>query len=133
MKTVKPYLERIDHLHVYTKNRDAAQSWYEDILGFNVVDKYSEWAEGGGPLVMENQNGCIELALFERMDFTPSSIIAFGVDGESFLHWKTFLEDKDLLTACKDHTLTWSLYFSDLDGNNLEITTKDYGYVSARV
>ena len=133
MKNNRPTLERIDHLHVYTKDRDAAQRWYQDLLGFEIVEKYSPWADNGGPLVIQNQNKSVDLALFERIDFNPTSIIAFGVAGDVFLEWKIFFEQKGILDACKDHTLTWSLYFRDLDENGLEITTTDYEYVSEQM
>ena len=124
-----PTLTKVDHLHVYTKNRALSKQWYEDKLGFAVVEKYLSWAEGSGPLVLSNPTASFDFAIFERETFTPSSIIAFGVDGNNFLDWKEYLEQLDLLAACKDHQYTWSLYFNDLDGNGLEITTHDYAYV----
>ena len=128
-----PVLNNIDHLHIYTKNRAKATQWYQETLGFNVDSKYDEWASQDGPLVMTNPQGNIHLAFFERVDFSPSSIIAFGTDSDGFFEWKKYLEKSGLLTAYKDHTLSWSLYFSDSDGNGLEITTEDYEAVKQRI
>jgi len=128
-----PELSKVDHLHVYTKNRELATQWYKNKLGFVLEDKYSAWADNGGPLILSNQKGVIQLAVFERKQFTPSSIIAFGVDGKNFIEWKTYLENIGLLNACKDHEYSWSLYFSDLDDNGLEITSYDYEYCSLRL
>lgn len=129
MNTKRPQLEKVDHLHVYAQDKIVAQRWYEEILGFRKLEKYKVWADEGGPIVVGTPNSEIELAIFARDGFQASSIIAFGVRGQAFLAWKTYLEQKELLAACKDHGLTWSLYFNDPDGNGLEITTHDYDYI----
>ena len=124
-----PSLKNIDHVHIYTKNRSKARQWYAEVLGFKVVEKYLTWTTDNGPLVMSNSEEAIHLAIFERANFAPSSIIAFGANGQQFLEWKKYLEDLELLESCKDHDYSWSLYFNDKDGNSHEITTEDYEYV----
>jgi hypothetical protein len=54
-------------------------------------------------------------------------------EGEVFLLWKQYLEERKILRRCTDHELSWSLYFNDCDGNVHEITTYEYGYVTSRL
>ena len=124
----------IDHVHVYARDREAAATWYKDILGFSVVEEYRFWSEHEyGPLTIQDASETIHLALFKSDDFIPDSVLAFGVNGSEFLKWKAYLEEKDLLKRCSDHSKMWSLYFSDLDENGLEITTADYDIVAAQL
>ncbi len=129
-----PKLDGIDHVHVYVPNREKAAIWYKDVLGFSVSESLAIWAENEqGPLTIEDPSGKIHLALFNSDDFVPSTAIAFKTNGREFLTWKSYLEQKDILLRCTDHTLAWSLYFNDLDGNMHEITTYDYDHVAGNL
>ncbi len=125
-----PKLKGIDHIHVYVPSREEAAKWFQEVLGFEVVDSLLPWATDGGPLTIEDGSGSIHLALFQRESFTPSTAIAFGSDSQNFLKWKTLLEEKEILLRCTDHKLAWSVYFGDPYGNSYEITTYDYDEVS---
>lgn len=126
-----PKLTGIDHIHVYVSDREAAAQWYQRVLGFKVVAAFAFWAENPqGPLTIEDADGRIHLALFQRDDFKPSTAVAFGADGEAFLQWKSHLEQLGVVLRCADHQAAWSLYFNDLDGNMNEITTYDYERVA---
>ena len=124
-----PKLNGIDHVHVYVANWDDAEEWYDRVLGFKRVDKFIVWAVKNGPLTLENPDGNVHLALFEREDHPDTSAIAFGATGEEFLAWKSHLEDQALKLRITDHKLAYSLYFSDPWGNLHEITTYDHDYV----
>jgi catechol 2,3-dioxygenase len=125
-----PELNGIDHIHVYVANRDDAEKWYADILGLKRVEALMSWAVKGGPLTLENPEGNVHIALFERDDHSASTAIAFGASGEAFLAWLTHLENKGLKLRVTDHKLAYSLYFSDPDQNMHEITTYDRDYVA---
>ena len=125
-----PKLLGIDHIHVYCSSRERAATWYVEELGFSVVEKYKFWAEDiNGPLTLESKTGGIHIALFQRSNFVPASVLALGTTGSEFLKWKQYLTDKKLLVSCKDHTKSWSLYFNDGDENHIEITTYDHEIV----
>ncbi len=124
-----PKLNGIDHVHIYVPNWAGAESWYQEILGFKRVEKFMVWAVKNGPLTLENPEGDIHLALFEREDHADTSAIAFGATGEEFLNWKAHLEEHDLELRITDHKLAYSLYFSDPWGNLHEITTYEHDYV----
>jgi catechol 2,3-dioxygenase-like lactoylglutathione lyase family enzyme len=128
-----PTLQGIDHIHVYVTSWADAEAWYERVLGFRRVDKFMVWAVEGGPLTLANEADTVHLALFERPDETGDSAIAFGVDGESFLRWKTHLEAQGLELRVSDHDLAYSQYFRDPDDNLHEITTYDHDYVRDRI
>ena len=125
-----PKMDGIDHVHVYVANWNDAEQWYQEVLGFKRVEKFMVWAVKGGPLTLENAEGNVHLALFEREDHPDTSAIAFGATGEEFLAWKAHLESRDLELRVTDHNLAYSLYFSDPWGNLHEITTYDHDRVA---
>ncbi len=128
-----PRLRGIDHVHVYVASRQAAEVWYRDVLGFRRAEAFAAWAVEGGPLTLENPEGTVHVALFETRDGRGSSTIAFGAGGEQFLAWKEHLARAGLDPRLADHDLSFSLYFSDPDGNTHEITTYDHAHVAARL
>lgn len=121
-----PSLEKIDHVHVYVSDREAAVKWYTDVLGMRQIKAFLSWSKGGGPLTLEDPSGEVHLALFERENPASISTVAFGASGEQFLKWKTHLEGKGLTLRVNDHDMAFSLYFSDPDGNLYEITTYEH-------
>ena len=118
-----PRINGIDHIHVYTADRVAAQAWFAEIMAMQPIENFLPWAEGGGPLTLTDPTNKIHIALFERISFEPSSTIAFGASGEQFLEWKRHLESKALMLRLSDHDMAYSLYFQDPDKNMYEITT----------
>ena len=111
-----PTMTGIDHVHVYVSNREAAAQWYQDVLGFKVVEKLLMWAGEGGPLTLQDISGNVHLALFEA-DKEPDTTIAFGATGAEFVSWKQHLESQGIQLRITDHQLAWSLYFHDPDEN----------------
>lgn len=130
---MSPRLNKIDHVHVFVANRGEAEEWYATILGFNRVEALMEWAVENGPLTVEDPDGNIHLALFEREAPQTSSAIAFGVSGEDFLSWNAHLNRHGLVDRVSDHNLAYSLYFRDPWGNQHEITTTERDYVAERL
>jgi catechol 2,3-dioxygenase len=125
-----PKLDGIDHVHVYVASWGDAEEWYKSVLGFKRVDAFMVWAVDNGPLTLENPEGNIHLALFERNKHPDTSAIAFGASGAEFLAWKMHLEGHGLELRISDHDLAYSMYFSDPWGNMHEITTYDHDYVA---
>ena len=128
-----PAMKGIDHIHVYVASWERAEQWYEDVLGFKRLEAYMSWAVPGGPLTIENADGNVHLALFERENQDGSTAIAFGAAGEEFLAWKAHLEAKGIELRISDHDLAYSLYFYDPDNNMHEITTYDHEYVREKL
>lgn len=128
-----PKLNGIDHVHITVADWGEAEDWYETVLGFKRVDALMAWAVKNGPLTLENAEGNIHLALFEKDSHPDTSVIAFGASGEEFLAWKAHLEGRDLELRLTDHKLAYSLYFSDPWGNLHEITTNERDHVAKQL
>ena len=128
-----PRLNGIDHVHIYVANWGEAEKWYQTVFGFKRVDALMDWAVKNGPLTIENPEGNIHLALFEKESHTNTSAIAFGASGEEFLTWKAHLESHGLELRLTDHKMAYSLYFSDPWGNLHEITTYERDYVAKQL
>ena len=121
----------IDHIHLYTKDRAATAKWYQETLGFEVAVEFSQWAKNSsGPLTIRNREDTIHLAIFEREVAKPFSI-AFGVTAAEYIAWKEYMETASIAIRESDHALSWSIYFTDPAGNELEITSYDYAIISA--
>ncbi len=122
-----PSLEKIDHIHIHVANRAAAETWYRDVLGLHRVPELAFWASEGGPLTIANAAASVHLALFERPREKSRSVVAFSVGPEAFMAWQAHLQRAlAAAPALEDHTLSWSMYFSDPDGNPYEITSYAY-------
>jgi catechol 2,3-dioxygenase-like lactoylglutathione lyase family enzyme len=120
-----PRLKGIDHVHIYVPDRAAAQRWYAEMLDLHPAEAFSQWATPSGPLTLENEEGSVHLALFER-EQTPGSTLALGASGEEFLAWCAHFASLDMSIRVSDHELAFSLYFSDPWGNQHEITSYDH-------
>ncbi|WP_153914417.1 VOC family protein [Shewanella sp. TC10] len=123
-------LDRFDHIHIYVKDRKAAEVWYQQVLGFSAVESLAFWAVGNGPLVLCHQE--LHLALFESK-VEKRTTVAFGVDGDNFFLWQQKLAANEVAFTVSDHEVTWSIYFSDPDGNPFEITSLDYEAIKVKM
>jgi len=126
-RTAAPTIRNVDHIHVFVSDRAAAERWYERVLGFTRVKEYEFWAADGGPLTIQNREGNVHIALFERPAEKCRSTIALGVGGKEIVEWHAHLaRELDKPPTVEDHELSISLYFRDPDGNPYEITTYEY-------
>ena len=122
-----PRINTIDHVHISVVDRLAAEHWYERVLGFTRAKELEFWAPGGGPLTNQNHEKSVHLALFEGTPMKRPSTVAFGVTAEDFIKWQAHLREVlGIQLEVEDHAVSWSLYFTDPDGNPFEITSYDY-------
>ena len=125
-----PAFDRIDHLHIYATNRNRAEQWYADVMGFSRVPELEFRAEGG-PLTLSNSSGTVHIALFEAAAQPCRSVVALSVGAQEFVAWRQHLVDKlKRPVEAEDHQLSWSLYFADPDGNPWEIVTWQHAVVA---
>ena len=129
-----PTLQRVDHVHIFVRDRAQAERWYADVLGFRRIKGLEFWAAEGGPLTIADESGSIHLALFEQPRQPCRSTVAFAADATQFLAWCSHLAEvlKQPMQPV-DHQVAWSLYFSDPDGNPFEITCYDYDSLLAKL
>jgi catechol 2,3-dioxygenase-like lactoylglutathione lyase family enzyme len=126
-----PSIDRVDHIHVYVSNRESALAWYESVLGLKTDPNLLDWADNGGPLTIGDIDGALHLALFERPALPCRSVIALGVSAMEFLRWQRHLSQVlGQPIRAVDHELSWSMYFSDPDGNPFEITCYNYAVLA---
>lgn len=120
-----PLFDSVDHIHINVANRQDAEKWYAECLGFTRDAHFEEWVTAKGPLTLRNHDGSIHLALFERVEI-QNTVIAFRVSATGLHQWVEHLLSKGIDVAPIDHDLSWSVYFRDPDGNPFEITTYEY-------
>lgn len=141
-------VDGIDHVELFVRNWDDAKAWYEETLGFTTEEAFEQWWKTGeGPLVLSVSDSSAKLAFFEREDATRGERVsphrvALQTDAEGFLEFLTQLESLEITNGAGkpvtpedvfDHGLSYSIYFTDLDGNRLELTTNDHEEVSAQL
>jgi catechol 2,3-dioxygenase-like lactoylglutathione lyase family enzyme len=139
-------VQRLDHVHLFASDRAAAARWYGDVLGLTTHYDYAQHGDPGGPLVLSSDDGATHIAVFQAQGALRREghdhMVAFRVDGAGFL---TFLDRLERLAVhdesrarvgradVVDHGNSHSIYFRDLDGNPLELTTYDHDFVARRL
>lgn len=129
----------LDHVELTVPDRYEAADWYNETLGFEIVEEFEDWAElSAYPLMISCDSGDTMLALFEG---SPSDTrggfrrIAFEVSGENFRRFRERLQritdtDRGKARSVTDLERAYSVFFSDPYGHSLEVTTYDYEFVS---
>lgn len=132
----------IDHVHIFVKNQYDSAKWFKDILGFEILEKYQAWVNGG-PLSISADSGRSKIALFKKENPSNSdanliNTIALNVDGKLFMElFDKFTKSKVLnyqnnpigVDDIVNHELAYSIYFLDMDYNRFELTTYDVDVV----
>ena len=120
-------LQRLDHVSLNVTDRARAIAWYRDVLG---LQAHREHAPDDSPIFMGEFGAC--LALFqaqsgpvERPYESPGlRHVAFMVAGpEELERAQTRLREHRVEFRFEDHGNALSVYFSDADGNVIELTT----------
>jgi len=116
---------RIGHAHLKVRDVERAAAFYERFLGLRVRERV-----GGRFVFMSGTDVHHELALQEvgsaargpgRLDVGLFHV-AFEVAGRPALASRyRALVEAGVSVALVDHRISWAIYFSDPDGNGLEI------------
>ena len=115
----------LDHVAIAVEDVDRAARFYADVLGFERA--HEAWDV---PVVMAaNGTG---VAIFDK-DLHPGDgdglpdvrilHIAFRVDKQGFERAREELAVQGLEPRFSDHGISHSIYFTDPDGHQLELTT----------
>ena len=119
-------LEGIDHVALGVRDIEQSAKWYIDVLGFG---RLHDGMWNGVPTFIGKGNTGI--ALFPASQEPKSSghreirilHLAFRADRKNFLAAQRELEKRGIKFEFQDHEIAQSIYFSDPDGHQLEITT----------
>ncbi len=124
-------LAGVDHVHVFVRDRVAAEAWYARILGFTRVPDLAFWAAEGGPLTLQDPGNTVHIALFERERQPNRATIALRTTAAGLQAWRVHLQASGLAVGLEDHRVSFSIYFADPDGNPYEITTHEHAAFAA--
>jgi|ERR1043166_1125751 catechol 2,3-dioxygenase-like lactoylglutathione lyase family enzyme len=119
-------LEGIDHVALSVRDIQQAAKWYVDILGFE-----RRYADVWGEVPTFIGKGDTAIALFPAKDGANSPArggvrmlhLAFRANRENFHAAQAELKRQGISIQFEDHQVAHSIYFSDPDGHQLEITT----------
>ena len=121
------HLEQIDHVALRCVSPEATKAWYVSALGFEHVFP-GQWS--GVPIFL--RLGPTFLALFpqkSRDQPSPhvrvSHLALRAATYADFRSAQTELQARGVAFQFQDHEISHSIYFSDPDGFQLEITTYD--------
>ena len=127
---MNPQLETIDHIHVIVSDRQKALDWYKNILGLKPLEKIIALPKSG-PLMIRNNEGNINIALFKGTQTNNPAVIAFKVSGKEFINCHNkIINSLNENIKVVDHGLQFSIYFEDPYGNPYEITSYDYDMIT---
>lgn len=131
-------LEGIDHVAMSVRDVAAAADWYIDVLGF---ERRHQGMWDDIPVFIGK--GTTAIALFPVRPMENSAAperggvrmlhLAFRANRKSFLAAQEELKQHDIKFEFQDHEISHSIYFSDPDGHQLEITTYDLEGAGQRV
>ena len=131
-------LEGIDHVAMSVRDVERSAQWYIDVLGF---ERRYEGMWEGIPVFIGK--GATSIALFPARSHEGSASagqggvrmlhLAFGATRKSFLAAQEELKQRGIKLEFQDHEISHSIYFSDPDGHQLEITTYDLEGAGQRV
>jgi catechol 2,3-dioxygenase-like lactoylglutathione lyase family enzyme len=115
----------LDHVAIGVEDVERSRRFYADVLGFERA--HEEW---NVPVVMAaNGTG---VAIFDKKLHPGDGDgqravrilhIAFRVDRDGFERARAELSEQGLEPRFSDHGIAHSIYFTDPDGHQLELTT----------
>ena len=122
----------LDHVNIFVRNVERSHRWYTDLLGLHTQDTFTH--PGSGRLravfLAADPDHAHDIALFDVGDDAP--VQQPGQVGLSHFAWRMAslddlkemharLRDRGVPYRVADHTISLGIYFSDPDGNGLEV------------
>lgn len=121
-------LKKLGHVLIRARDKERSRRFYTEVLGFKVAEELPDDAAfmtlGDGFHTLDiAQHPNPEATLPSGADHIGLGHIAFQVDSYEALReaYRTLLDHGVAINRAMDHNSQRSLYFSDPDGNGLEI------------
>jgi len=121
-------LRRLDHVSLNVGDRPRSIAWYRDVLGLEQrgTPHRDDW-----PVFMGDFGACV--ALFQAQVESPNRArestglrhVAFMVGRDDLAAAQERLRERGVEFRFEDHGNAHSVYFSDPDGNVIELTSYD--------
>ena len=123
---------KFHHVNLKTTRLQEMIDWYSTLVGAEVLHQY----ELGAWLSNDDANHRIALLSFPNFSDDPEKEAHTGMHHTAF-EYETFdalndsylrLRDAGITPAiCLDHGMTFSYYYADPDGNNVELQVDNFG------
>ena len=118
--------DHLGHINIYVRNAELSHKWCEDVLGLHTYD----FMPGRAAFMSANLGESHEIALMEVGEDAP--LQQPGQVGLNHMAWRMGnlddlkelyhrLEEKTVKARPADHGLSLGLYFTDPDGNEIEV------------
>ena len=130
MIVTTPKFAGFSHVSLSVRDRDASRAWYEDVLGFRMIEESNEEAYDEWILLHPDTKAivCLQQHKANRGErFDPSRTggdhLGFKVDSRADLdEWERWFEKKEIVhTPTVDRDYGSVLCFRDPDGFQLEL------------
>lgn len=116
----------LGHVNINVRNAERAKKWYEEVLGLHTYD----FMPGRAAFMCANIEESHEVALTEVGEDAPA--LQKGQVGLGHMAWKVEtledlkefyhkLKEKGIKISPADHGVSMGLYFTDPDGNGVEV------------
>ena len=122
----------IDHVNIFVRNAQRSYEWYQDVFGFHTQDIfYHQGTEKPRAVFLSaDPDHAHDIALFEVGE--NAALQEKGQVGLNHVAWRMEnlddlkemygrLQARGVKTRVADHTISLGVYFSDPDGNGLEV------------
>jgi catechol 2,3-dioxygenase-like lactoylglutathione lyase family enzyme len=121
-------VEGIDHVALTVRDVARSVAWYREVLGLERrhAEVWGDFPPSSARAPRHSRcsrRGCPRRGRRRARDVLSVRHIAFRVDGATFGRARAHLEARGIAPTFEDHIAAHSLYFTDPDGHQLEITT----------
>jgi catechol 2,3-dioxygenase len=122
-----PATTRIGHVHLKVADLERSLAFYQDILGFQITQRYGK---GAVFLSAGGYHHHIGLNTWHSKDADPAPTGGVGLYHVAILYaerrelaevFKRLIDNEYPLTGASDHGVSEAIYLNDPDGNGIEL------------